>query len=164
MLEGEGCLHKGASIKYVRKIFGFLDPLPPCPHFCKTVCPQNRPIFWPPHPLAADVLNGWPLITSWFLTLLCRNKWGNPLHSNELMPIFPDKKGLWGLPNRFQVPCLLVLLWIEYLCYQLDINSVSFLDIWELMPGMISKTLHPRWKKCFHHHHLIHHSQSAVVV
>ena len=53
---------EGASIKYVRKIFGFLDPLPPCPHFCKTVCPQNRPIFGPPPPLGADVLNGSPLM------------------------------------------------------------------------------------------------------
>ena len=32
------------------------------------------------------------------------------------------------------------------------------------MPGMIFKTLHPLWKKCLPHHHLIHHSQSAVVV
>ena len=45
---------KGPYIKDVRKIFGFLDPLPPCPHFCKTVCPQNRPIFGP---LGVDVLN-----------------------------------------------------------------------------------------------------------
>ena len=39
-------LHKGASIKYIR-IFG---PPPPCSHFCKTVCPQNRQIFGPPPP------------------------------------------------------------------------------------------------------------------
>ena len=28
-LDGSGILHKGASIYYVRKIFGIMDPLPP---------------------------------------------------------------------------------------------------------------------------------------
>ena len=51
---------KGASIKYVRKIFGFLDPLPPCPHFVRLfVCKIGR-FLDPLPPIRADVLNGNP--------------------------------------------------------------------------------------------------------
>ena len=52
----------GPSIKYVRKFFGILDPLPFRPHFqyCFTAKLAN---FFTPCPLVADadVLNGWPL-------------------------------------------------------------------------------------------------------
>ena len=43
---------KGASIKYVHRIFGALDPPPPVRIF-STVCLQNWPIFEPL--LGADV-------------------------------------------------------------------------------------------------------------
>ena len=60
---------KGLPLRKFAEILGFLPP-PPCLHFCKTVRPQNRPIFRPPPPLLADVLNGSPLLSQgadWFV-------------------------------------------------------------------------------------------------
>ena len=55
----------GASIYDVSKIFGILDPLPPCPHL-GVLNSRNLPyyiFFWdnPPPPLSADVIYGCPL-------------------------------------------------------------------------------------------------------
>ena len=56
---------KGASIKYVRRNFGILDPLPPLSaksrnllYWSLVLCPF---LGIPPSPLGADVLNGSPL-------------------------------------------------------------------------------------------------------
>ena len=55
----------GASIYYVRKIFGILDPLPPLrSHFTQPISPVIRKFgqfFNPPPPLGANVINGSPL-------------------------------------------------------------------------------------------------------
>ena len=57
---------KGASIKYVRRFSGFLDP--PCSHFGlnrKSKLPQPLLVTLPlPLPLGAYVLNGWSL--TWY--------------------------------------------------------------------------------------------------
>ena len=54
---------RGLPLSTSAKFSDFWTPSPPCPHFCKTVCPQNQPIFGPLSPLGADadVLNGSPL-------------------------------------------------------------------------------------------------------
>ena len=51
---------RGLPLSTSAKFLGFWTPFPPCPHRRKTVCLQNRPIFGPPPPLGADVLNGSP--------------------------------------------------------------------------------------------------------
>ena len=61
----EDNLTKGASIKYVRKIFGILDPLPPIVRFSRNLSVLSYAkighIFDTPLPLSAYVLNGSPL-------------------------------------------------------------------------------------------------------
>ena len=56
---------KGPCTYDVHKIFGILDPPPPCPHFTQPIsliCPQNWVILEPP--LRADVICTWSLIGS----------------------------------------------------------------------------------------------------
>ena len=64
-------LTKGASIYYIRKIFGILDPLPPCSqsgliYSTKFTQPpllhsHSGQIFRPPLPLSSNIINGSPL-------------------------------------------------------------------------------------------------------
>ena len=60
----------GPSIYEVRKILGFFDPLPPCPHLGLIYSTKftNLPyyiFFWanPPPPHSADIIYGCPICT-----------------------------------------------------------------------------------------------------